>query len=101
MRPESDPRKSESMRFFPALGYTFIGHIRSVPHERKKIGFGSLEPCSVNEARRISNKPIFKSKQSQNKLLILTEHSLNSARCFMRFSVAVVDIYDFFASAFD
>jgi len=37
------------MRFFPA--YTFTGHIRSVPHERKKIGFGSVEPCSVNEAR--------------------------------------------------
>lgn len=48
MRPETDLRILESMRFFPA--YTVMGHIRSVPHGRKKIGIGSLEPCSVNAA---------------------------------------------------
>ncbi len=47
MRPETDRRISESM--CPA--YMVVGHIRSVPHGRKKIGIGSLEPCSVNAAK--------------------------------------------------
>lgn len=39
----------ESICFFPA--YILVGHIWSVPHGRKKIGVGSLEPQNLNAAK--------------------------------------------------